>query len=96
MGSLTFDQPDYDAFRCLKLAEIAGKTGGTLPCVLNAANEVAVDAFLKGLCSFTDIDHVVAECMDAHSVESVQDFDQLADIDARTRRYAEHVLSDLR
>ena len=53
-----------ESFRCLKLAEIAGKQGGTLPCVLNAANEVAVDAFLHDACSFTGIADVVEACMD--------------------------------
>lgn len=95
LGQLTFDAADADAFRCLALAERAGKTGGTMPCVLNAANEVAVDAFLHDRCSFTDIDRVVEACMDAHDVESVRGFDQLAAIDAGTRLKASSVLSAL-
>ena len=66
LGQLTFDAADMDTFRCLALAERAGKTGGTMPCVLNAANEVAVDAFLRDGCSFTDIDRKVESCLDAH------------------------------
>lgn len=96
LGSLTFDEPDFETFRCLKLAEIAGTAGGTLPCVLNAANEVAVEAFLNGSCSFTDIDRVVESCMDAHAVEPVQGFEQLSDIDAWARQQATRVLKGLR
>lgn len=95
LGQLTFDAADSDTFRCLALAECAGKTGGTMPCVLNAANEVAVDAFLHDRCSFTDIDRVVEACMDAHDVEPVQGFDQLAAIDAAVRAKASSVLSAL-
>ncbi len=95
LGRLTFDAADADTFRCLALAERAGKTGGTMPCVLNAANEVAVDAFLHDRCSFTDIDRVVEACMDAHDVEPVRGFDQLAAIDADTRLKASSVLSAL-
>ncbi|OUO62380.1 1-deoxy-D-xylulose-5-phosphate reductoisomerase [Collinsella sp. An271] len=88
LGSLDFGEPDTSAFRCLHLAEIAGRTGGTLPCVLNAANEVAVAAFLDGTCSFTDIDRIVESCMDDHDVQPVQSLEQLADIDRWARRRA--------
>lgn len=92
LGSLDFAAPDPNTFRCLKLAEVAGRRGGTLPCVLNAANEVAVGAFLAGECSFTDIDQVVEACMDAHDVQKVQTLEQLADIDGWARRRAREVL----
>ena len=95
LGSLDFAAPDYDTFRCLKLAETAGREGGTLPCVLNAANEVAVGAFLSDACSFTDIDVIVERCMDAHDVEKVQSFEQLHDIDSETRAMARQVLASL-
>ena len=88
LGSLTFGEPDMEAFRCLALAESAGKTGGTMPCVLNAANEVAVDAFLHGRCGFTDIDRVVEDAMDAHDVEPVQSLVQLEAVDAWARHRA--------
>ncbi|MDM8300500.1 1-deoxy-D-xylulose-5-phosphate reductoisomerase [Collinsella tanakaei] len=93
IGSLDFAEADADTFRCLALAEQAGRRGGTLPCVLNAANEVAVAAFLAGSCSFTDIDTVVAACMDAHDVQPVQTLEQLSDVDAWARAYARSVLS---
>ena len=81
-----------DTFRCLALAERAGKTGGTMPCVLNAANEVAVDAFLHDGCSFTDIDRIAESCMDAHDMQAVGSFEQLRDIDAWAREKAVQVL----
>lgn len=90
---LTFGAPDMDSFRCLKLAEIAGRQGGTLPCVLNAANEVAVDAFLHGSCTFTGIADVVESCMDAHDCQAVSSFEQLADVDAWARARARDVIS---
>lgn len=92
LGSLDFAAPDADAFRCLVLAERAGRTGGTLPCVMNAANEVAVAAFLDGAIGFTDIDRVVEACMDAHAVEPVQTLEQLADVDASARDAARRAI----
>ena len=88
LGSLDFGAADTEAFRCLELAYIAGEEGGTLPCVMNAANEIAVDAFLHNRCTFTDIDRIVGTCMDEHEVEAVSSFEQLAQIDARTRKAA--------
>ena len=88
LGQLTFGAPDMEAFRCLALAESAGRTGGTMPCVLNAANEVAVATFLRGGCGFTDIDRVVELAMEAHDVEPVQSLVQLEAIDAWARHRA--------
>ena len=96
LGQLTFDAADMDTFRCLALAERAGKTGGTMPCVLNAANEVAVDAFLHDGCSFTDIDRIVESCMDAHDAQTVDSFEQLRDIDGWARAKATQVLAATR
>lgn len=88
LGSLTFAAPDMDSFRCLALAEEAGRAGGTMPCVLNAANEVAVDAFLHDRVGFTDIPRVVEACMDAHERDQVRSIAQLRDIDAWARARA--------
>ena len=88
LASLSFGEPDTDTFRCLKLADIAGREGGTLPCVLNAANEVAVDAFLHDRCSFTDIDAIVEYAMDQHDNSPVYSLDQLSDTDAWARTQA--------
>ena len=96
LGQLTFDAADMDTFRCLALAERAGRTGGTMPCVLNAANEVAVDAFLHDACTFTDIARIVESCMDAHDMQAVASFEQLRDIDTWARAKAAEVLAATR
>ena len=95
LGSLEFAAPDPDAFSCLALAERAGREGRTLPCVLNAANEVAVDAFLHERCSFIDIARVVEATMDAHRVEDVESIQQLRAIDIWARERARYALSSL-
>ncbi|MDO8962974.1 MAG: 1-deoxy-D-xylulose-5-phosphate reductoisomerase [Coriobacteriia bacterium] len=88
LGRLDFEEPDFATFRCLGLALEAGRTGGTLPCALNAANEVAVAAFLAGGIGFADIDRVVESVMSSHDVAAVSSFDQLEDVDARARTAA--------
>ncbi len=66
VGNLTFDSPDYDTFTCLSLAIDAGRRGGTMPTVLNGANEVAVELFLKGKIRFNDISRIVENAMNNH------------------------------
>ena len=66
VGNLTFAKPDYDTFRCLSLAIKAGREGGTMPTVLNGANEVAVEMFLKGKIKFNDIARIVENAMNNH------------------------------
>ena len=61
--NLTFEKPDYEKFPMLQLAYEAAKAGGNVPCVLNAANEIAVDAFLKGKISFNGIAQLVENCL---------------------------------
>lgn len=95
LGSLTFGEPDMETFRCLKLAEIAGMEGGTMPCVLNAANEVAVDAFLHERLRFDQIARVVEDCMDSHERRRVSSLEQLRDVDAWTRDRATHIIDSL-
>ena len=92
IGCLDFDSPDMESFRCLKLADYAGRDGGTMPCVLNAANEVAVDAFLHGELPFTGIDEVVEECLGTHARQDVESLEQLLDIDAWARDAAREVI----
>ncbi len=89
---LTFAAPDTDAFRCLELALEAGRTGGTLPCAMNAANEVANEAFRRGQCGFWDIDGVVETVMNATNVEPLTSFAQVAEVDALARMRAEEAL----
>ena len=92
LGSLEFAAPDTDTFRCLALARHAGATGGTLPCVMNAANEIAVAAFLADGIGYLDIVRCVEAAMDAHErdgVQRVESLDQLEEIDRWARRIAE-------
>ena len=88
LGHLDFAAPDTETFRCLALARIAGQRGGTLPCAMNAANEVAVAAFLAGKGTYLGIAECVEAVMDAHDVCSVESIDQLMDVDAWARRAA--------
>ncbi len=66
IGTLTFEKPDYETFSCLKLAIEAGKCGGTMPVVLNAANEIAVELFLKGKIKFLQIGEIVEKQLSIH------------------------------
>ncbi|MBQ3106115.1 MAG: 1-deoxy-D-xylulose-5-phosphate reductoisomerase [Eggerthellaceae bacterium] len=95
LGSLEFSAPDMDTFRCLALAYHAGRVGGTLPCVMNAANEVAVAAFLGGGCSYLGIAACVEAVMEAHECEGVQrveSLEQLEAVDAWARAAAAELL----
>lgn len=94
LGSLDFAAPDTDTFRCLALARMAGQTGGTMPAIMNAANEVAVDAFLHGRCAFLDIPACVEDVMWAHEVQPVESIEQLEEADAAARQRAERFLAD--
>jgi 1-deoxy-D-xylulose-5-phosphate reductoisomerase len=86
---LTFDQPDLEKFPCLALAFSACEVGGTLPAVLNAANEVAVNSFLKHLIAFIDLPQVVAKTMDKHAVVSDPELSDILGADQWARKQAE-------
>ena len=88
LGRLEFAAADTDTFRCLALARAAGERGGTLPCAMNAANEVAVAAFLAGEGSYLGIAECVETVMDAHDVQHVESIDQLLEVDAWARTEA--------
>ena len=91
LGSLEFAAPDTDTFRCLALARAAGERGGTLPCVMNAANEVAVAAFLAGEGTYLGIAECVEAVMEAHEaagVQRVESLEQLEELDAWARAEA--------
>lgn len=89
LSALTFQKPDFDRFPCLKLAYQAMNAGGAAPCVLNAANEVAVAAFLDKRIKFTDIAKVVAHCLAQDFSDGHHDIKGLLAQDAQTRRQAE-------
>ena len=82
LGTLEFAAPDTDTFRCLALARHAGEVGGTLPAVMNAANEVAVAAFLAEQIGYLDIARCVEAAMDAHEREGVQAVESIAQLQA--------------
>ena len=89
LSALTFQKPDFDRFPCLKLAYQAMNAGGAAPCVLNAANEVAVAAFLDKRIKFTDIAKVIAHCLAQDFSDGRHDIEGLLAQDAQTRRQAE-------
>ena len=90
-GALELGEPDLDTFGCLRLAYEAGRAGGTAPCILNAANEVAVAAFLQGNVGFLDIEAMVADALSYFTAEitPLQNIEQLEDLDTRVRAYSE-------
>lgn len=93
--AVTFGEADEHTFGCLALAKEAGRAGGTLPCVMNAANEVANAAFRKGRCGFLDIERVVGRVMGEARTEPVESLAQLEEVDARSRARAHEVLSEV-
>src|SRR6266850_5139481 len=88
LGSLTFEEPDVDRFPSLELARRAGESGGTLPAVLNAANEVAVEAFLSRRINFPQISETVRRTMERHKLVSHPNLEQILDADAWARTEA--------
>ena len=91
LGELTFEAPDLDSFPCLRLAREAAEAGGTAPCVLNAANEVAVHAFLAGDLSFTGIAPVIESTLSELPSRPVRHFSDLYTADAEAREIARGV-----
>jgi len=88
-GELTFEQPDTETFACLRLAREAGEAGGTAPCVLNAADEVAVAAFLDERIPFTGIAAVIERVLEEMPARPIGHFEDLFAIDAEARRRSE-------
>lgn len=93
-GRLDFEAPDSDAFPCLRLAWQALEAGGTAPAVLNAANEVAVSAFLQGRMGFLAIPALVEETLDALPAAPAESLEALLAADAQARRFAERKLTE--
>ncbi len=91
VGELTFEAPDIETFACLRLAREAALAGGTGPCVLNAANEVAVHAFLRGELSFTGIARVIESTLSELPARPVRHFSDLYEADSTAREVARGV-----
>ena len=92
---LSFESPDADTFACLRLAREAGEVGGTAPCILNASDEVAVEAFLAGRIPFTGIPEVIDSTLEALPGAPVRSFDDLFDADAAAREHARGLIEGL-
>jgi 1-deoxy-D-xylulose-5-phosphate reductoisomerase len=88
LGSLTFENPDAERFPAINLARQAGEIGGTMPAVLNAANEVAVDGFINGRISFPEISETVRRTMSAHRATAHPTLDQILQADGWARQEA--------
>ncbi len=93
IGTLTFEEPDENRFRCLPLARSALKSGGNMPCALNAANEVAVAAFLQEKIGFNDIAATVEHVLGKTLFNSEASMDVYEDTDARSRILATEYIS---
>ncbi|HOK43694.1 MAG TPA: 1-deoxy-D-xylulose-5-phosphate reductoisomerase [Thermoclostridium caenicola] len=96
LGSLTFEKPDFEAFPCLGLAYEAARTGGTLPAAMNAANEVAVAAFLNEEIRFHQIPGIIRQVMAEHRVNTRPSLDDIIDTDRVSRERAAEIIRDIR
>jgi 1-deoxy-D-xylulose-5-phosphate reductoisomerase len=95
IGELSFEAPDTETFACLRLAREAGEAGGTAPCVLNAADEVAVGAFLERRIPFTGIPEVIERTLEALPGGPVRHFEDLFDVDEAAREHARGLVEGL-
>jgi 1-deoxy-D-xylulose-5-phosphate reductoisomerase len=93
VGRLAFEEPDLDAFPALALAREAAVAGGTAPCVLNAANEIAVHAFLDGRIAFARIPEVIEATLDELGASPLREFETLFEVDRNAREVARGVLA---
>ncbi len=91
--SLEFAEPDTDKFKCLALAFAAIRTGGNMPCIVNAANEVVNEAFRSGRCGFLDMADIIERTMGAVAFDASPDYDVYIQTDAEARRVASELLN---
>jgi 1-deoxy-D-xylulose-5-phosphate reductoisomerase len=96
IGSLTFRKPDNEAFPCLSYAYEVMRAGGTAPAVLNAANEMAVRAFLDGAIGFNDISLTIRKTLDSHQVQQAAELDVILEADRWAREKAEIYIKELK
>jgi 1-deoxy-D-xylulose-5-phosphate reductoisomerase len=94
VGALTFEPVDEETFSCVRLAREAARAGGTAPCIMNAANEIAVHAFLGGRLRFLDVAAVIEETLDLLPSGPVHSFDSLGEADAEARRVAGELVAE--
>ena len=91
---MTFESPDLETFPCLKYAFDALKIGGTMPCVMNAANEIAVASFLKGEIKFMDIPRIINKMMNSHQVNINPNLQDIINTDKTTRENTKNIIKD--
>jgi len=92
-SQLTFEEPDFERFPCLRLAYEALKIGGTMPAVLNAANEIAVRRFLDGKIRLSEIPQIIEAVMNKHEMQTVSNLEAILESDAWARRQANEFLT---
>lgn len=96
LSALTFANPDVETFPALKLAYMAGKRGGTMPCVFNAANEIAVQAFLAGEIKFLDIAQIIRYTMEKHTLTESPDLPAVHSADTWARQCSLTAVNDIK
>ena len=94
LGSLTFEPVDDETFSCVRIARDAARAGGTAPCTMNAANEIAVHAFLGGRLRFLDIAAVIEDTLEQLPPQPIHSFDALREADADARRIAAELVAE--
>ncbi|MBI2655262.1 1-deoxy-D-xylulose-5-phosphate reductoisomerase [Candidatus Woesearchaeota archaeon] len=94
ISNLEFKEPDFERFPCLKYAYEAGKTGGTLPAVMNASNEAAVRAFLGNKIRFLDIQRLIRRMMDEHKIIKNPTLNDILDIDRKTKDETNRIIEE--
>ena len=87
MGNLTFEKPDTDTFKCLNLAYKAGKMGGNMPAIMNAANEVAVELFLDYKIKYLEIEDIIEKSMERFKHHINPNLEDILEIDLKVREY---------
>ncbi len=93
VGSMTFGEPDLERFPCLAMAYDAGIKGGTMPAVMNAANEVAVKYFLQDKVKFMDIPRLIMDMVSAHKITKNPSLDQIMEVDEKVKRETERLIN---
>ncbi|MFN7250804.1 MAG: 1-deoxy-D-xylulose-5-phosphate reductoisomerase [Anaerobacillus sp.] len=92
VGKLHFSKPSFERYRCLSFAFEAGKSGGTMPTVLNAANEEAVSLFLNGAISFLGIEEAIERALNEHKIVKLPTLEQIDEIDKQTRDFVKKIM----
>ncbi|MGH4052796.1 MAG: 1-deoxy-D-xylulose-5-phosphate reductoisomerase [Clostridium sp.] len=87
MGSLTFEKPNMDTFNCLKLAYSAGRMGGNMPAIMNAANEIAVELFLDHKIKYLQIEQIIGKCMNKFEHDDNPNLEGILEVDLMVREY---------